>query len=98
MTTMNVIKTAVLTEVLYIPQDAIFSNDTISYVYRLHGRERMRQIIEKGEENENYVVIRQGHDENDRIMLTQPADGHSWPLAGQAIFEELKQKKQQEQE
>ncbi len=96
MTTMNVIKTAVLTEVLYIPQDAIFSNDTISYVYRLHGRERMRQIIEKGEENENYVVIRQGLDENDRIMLTQPADGHSWPLAGQAIFEELKQKKQQE--
>lgn len=98
MTTMNVIKTATLTDVLYIPQDAIFSNDTISYVFRLSGRDKMRQIIEKGEENENYVVIRQGLDENDRVLLTMPADHNTWPLTGLEIFEQIKQKKLEELE
>lgn len=98
MTTMNVIKTATLTDVLYIPQDAIFSNDSISYVYRLKGGDKMRQIIEKGEENENFVVIRQGLDENDRVLLTLPADNNSWPLTGLDIFEQIKQKKLEELE
>ncbi len=98
MTTMNVIKTATLTDVLYIPQDAIFSNDTISYVFRLSGRDKMRQIIEKGEENENFVVIRQGLDENDRVLLTMPADNNTWPLTGLEIFEQIKQKKLEELE
>lgn len=98
MTTMNVIKTAILTDVLYIPQDAIFSNDSISYVYRLKGGDKMRQIIEKGEENENFVVIRQGLDENDRILLTMPADNNTWPLNGLEIFEQIKQKKLEELE
>lgn len=98
MTTMNVIKTAILTDVLYIPQDAIFSNDSISYVYRLKGGDKMRQIIEKGEENENFVVIRQGLDENDRVLLTMPADINSWPLTGLDILEQIKQKKLEELE
>ncbi len=96
MTTMNIIKTATLNNVLYIPQDAIFSNDSVSYVYRISGREKSRQIIEKGEENENYVVILQGLSENDRVLLTVPADNNSWELSGDDIYKQLKEKKQQE--
>ncbi len=98
MTTMNVIKTATLTEVLYIPQDAIFSNDSTSYVYRIHKREKSRQIIEKGEENENFVVVRQGVEEGDKVMLTIPADYNSWPMAGDDIYRQIKEKKEQELE
>lgn len=98
MTTMNVIKTATLHDVLFIPLDAIFSNDSLSYVYRIHGREKMMQIIEKGEENENYVIIEQGLEEGDRVMLSLPDDSNSWPLAGQDIYQQLLQKKEEELE
>lgn len=98
MTTMNVIRTAILDQVLHIPQDAIFTNDSISYVYRLSGRDKMRQIVEKGEENENFVVIRQGLNEGDRVLLTIPADNNSWPLVGVEIYEQIKQKKLDELE
>ncbi len=98
MTTMNVIKTATLTDVLYIPQDAIFSNDSTSYVYRIHKREKSRQIIEKGEENENYVVVKQGLEMGDRVLLTTPGDYNSWPLVGEEIYRHIEELKQHELE
>jgi multidrug efflux pump subunit AcrA (membrane-fusion protein) len=98
MTTMNVIKTATLKDVLYVPQDAIFSNDSANFVYRIGKNERTRQIIEKGDENENYVVILQGLEQGDRVLLTVPSDFNSWPIRGEEIYRHISELKEKELE
>jgi HlyD family secretion protein len=91
MTTSNVITTDSLTDVVYIPQEAVFSNDSLKFVY-LNDRQWVKQIVDLGSENSNYVVVAQGLEEGQEISLTPPSNSDELKFQGMEIYEELKER------
>lgn len=78
MTTKNKIITDVLQDVVYIPLEALFVYDTISYVYR--SGKQVRQQVRTGLNNENEIVILEGLQQNDEIYLLPPERSDKWEL------------------
>ena len=89
MTTSNVINTANLQDVMYAPMEAVFSNDSLSYVF-VDGRNVKKQIVSLGAANENFVVLKKGVSEGDVLMMNQPNDSDEMPYEGIEIYDELK--------
>lgn len=95
MTTSNRIITNVLQEVLYLPLEAVRSNDTLSYVFT-PGKER--QIVVLGESNENSIIIEHGLKKGDVVYLSTPDDPDSYKFSGLELMEVIRQKEAEEQE
>lgn len=77
MTTKNTIITAIIDSVLFLPIEAIHSDDTLTYVYT--GKGHKQQVI-TGESNENEIIIRAGLDESDEVHLLAPDNPESFRL------------------
>jgi HlyD family secretion protein len=94
MTTSNIIQTDYADTAVYVPIESVFKNDSLSYVFRVErqGRKIVRQIVEPGIENENYVVIKQGVKEGENLCLVEPKNGESFPYAGMEIYKKIKNK------
>lgn len=90
MTTSNIINTANLDSALYIPLEAVFSNDSLSYVFVDTGREIKKQIVSLGTSNENFVVLTEGVEENERLLMNQPTKAEDLPFEGLDIYERQK--------
>jgi len=95
MTTSNTIQTNSFTDTLFIPIESVFNNDSMSFVYLADGKET-KQIIETGEENENFVVVRQGLKEGQQVYLTEPENAESFKMAGMEIYADILRKKEEE--
>lgn len=95
MTTSNTIQTNDVAEVLYLPIESLFSNDSLSYVY-LAGDKKIRQIVEPGDKNENYVVIKQGLSEGQEVLLNVPANADDFDLNGMEIYAGILKKREEE--
>jgi len=80
MTTKNTILTSIVDSVLSIPIDAIFNTDSVSFVYKKHGRSAIRQQVIVGLSNDNEIIIRAGLDENDEVLLVPPDDADKLDL------------------
>ena len=91
MTTSNIISSTTLDDVLYIPLEAVFHNDSLSYVIRKKSPAK-RQIIETGAENGNYVVVKNGLSEDEEILMHEPyiEDEEDIKFVGLDIYESLK--------
>ncbi len=77
MTTKNTIITDELDDVLFVPIEAVNALDTINYVFQqLHNR-IVRQQVVTGKRNENQIVINEGLDEGDVVLLTMPSEPES---------------------
>mgnify|MGYP001816389298 CR=1 FL=1 len=74
MTTSNKILTKQQEDVLMIPLEAIFSNDSISYTYVKSGYSIAKKQIELGFSNNEVVIINKGLEENDIVYLNKPKD------------------------
>jgi hypothetical protein len=72
MTTKNTIVTAVIDSVLFVPIEAVFSNDSVTYVYKKDGGSILRQQVVVGQSNENEIIILAGLSEDDEVYLVQP--------------------------
>ncbi len=94
MTTSNVIRTGTYSNEIFIPSDAIFSDDSLKYVF-VWDDSPVRQIVETGPENENFTVIRQGLHPKSRILLTPPVHGNDLPVRGMEIYHRLKKEKEE---
>ncbi|MDX8340971.1 HlyD family efflux transporter periplasmic adaptor subunit [Draconibacterium sp. IB214405] len=90
MTTSNTIQANYLEDATYVPIEAVFSNDSLSYVYLTDSQ--TKQIVETGEANENYFVIKQGLEEGQEIQLLEPMDANDYKLSGFEIYAEIKRK------
>ena len=88
MTTVNVITINLLDNVLYVPAEAVFKNDSISYVY-LSNKPNKRQVIEVGAENQNYIEIKQGLQEGETILMNEPSSESEMNYVGLDIYENL---------
>jgi HlyD family secretion protein len=75
MTTSNIIITNEKRNVLSIPIEAIFSKDSISYVYAKSGFSIIKKQVELGDNNNDEVIIVNGLTEKDIVYLNKP-DGY----------------------
>ncbi|WP_196890426.1 efflux RND transporter periplasmic adaptor subunit [Aureivirga marina] len=72
MTTSNGILTFEKDEVLSIPLEAIFTKDTVSFVYMKDGFSKKKQQVILGESNDNKVIVEKGLSEKDEVYLNEP--------------------------
>ncbi len=59
-------------DTLFVPLDAIFKDESGPYVFLKNGSEFKKQPIKTGPENDNFVVISEGLEENDKVSLVNP--------------------------
>ncbi|MDR1405709.1 MAG: HlyD family efflux transporter periplasmic adaptor subunit [Prevotellaceae bacterium] len=95
MTTSNKIITAAYSDVVYVPIEAIFGTDTMTYVYRTNG---VKQIVVPGEMNDNFRIIEQGLKESDEVYLSLPEGGNTFKLVGTEYIDILKQRVKEKKE
>ncbi len=97
MTTKNTILTAVIDSVLYIPLEALQSNDSISYVFTAGN---YRQQVATGESNENEIIVRAGLKPSDEVLLLAPdnPDSYKLILLDPSVTEQLKKEAEKKQE
>ena len=72
MTTKNKILTNVINNVVSIPIEAIFNNDSLPIVYKKDGGSVVKQQIVAGQSNENEIVILAGLGPEDQVLLVPP--------------------------
>jgi multidrug resistance efflux pump len=89
MTTSNQIVTAIYADTLFVPLEALFGDDTLSYVYRTNGT---RQVVVPGEMNENFRIIDAGLNADEEIYLSKPKNGDKYKLTGTEYIEILKER------
>jgi len=85
MTTSNAVLIEAFEEVNYIPLEALHANDSLSYVYTAKGR---KQVVVLGASNENQVVVKQGLEKGQKVLLNVPEDAEDWNYAGLELLEE----------
>jgi len=74
MTTGNAVETFAIKNVLYVPLEAVINEDGIPFVFKHAGSRVIKQEIETGAMNDDEVVVVHGVEENDRLLLSPPAD------------------------
>lgn len=77
MTTNNAILIDELKAVTFIPQEAVFVSDSVSYVIINTTLGLKRQKIKLGKTNDNYVVVLSGIKENEELLMVKPEDVES---------------------
>jgi HlyD family secretion protein len=90
MTTGNKVITKTISDVLYIPLEAVQAGpDSIPFVYMKNGT---RQIVVLGESNENNVVIEKGLESGAQLYLSTPEKSEDFKLVGQELVAVIKEK------
>jgi multidrug efflux pump subunit AcrA (membrane-fusion protein) len=87
MTTGNLIQTGVYNDKLYVPSEAVFETDSTKFVYLKNGR-IVKQLVDIGEENEDFVIINKGLKEGDVLVLNEPEKQEDIKIVGWDIYEE----------
>jgi multidrug efflux pump subunit AcrA (membrane-fusion protein) len=87
MTTGNLIQTGVYSNKLYVPSEAVFETDSTQFVY-LRKNGIVRQLVDTGEENEDYRIINKGVAEGDVVLLNEPEKPEDIETVGWEIFQE----------
>ncbi len=87
MTTKNIIITDVIENVLFIPLEAVYSEDTITFVYTGN----RRQQIVPGRANENEIIVLAGLAQGDKVKLAPPEkpEGYRMSLLAEDILKQF---------
>ncbi len=92
MTTSNQIITAVFEDVLYIPLEAVQFEDSIPIVYK---KNKTKSVVLLGESNENEVIVEQGLEAGDKILLSTPDKPEEYKLIGEELIPVFKERERQ---
>jgi HlyD family secretion protein len=87
MTTGNLIQTGIYSDKLYVPSEAIFETDSTRFVY-LKKKKIFKQLVDIGEENEDYTIINKGLKEADVLVLNEPEKKEDIETIGWEIYQE----------
>ena len=74
MTTGNAIETFRTDSAVYVPIEAISSDDSVPVVYKKSGDGVVKQEVVTGAMNDDEVIILRGVEEGDRVVLSPPAN------------------------
>jgi len=80
MTTKNTILTSIVDNVLFIPIEAIFNTDSVTFVYLKDGGSIVRQQVIVGQSNDNEIIVRAGVKEDDELLLVPPENAEKLAL------------------
>jgi hypothetical protein len=94
MTTGNLIQTGVFSDKLFVPSEAVFETDSTTFVY-LKKNKIVKQLVDTGEENEDYRIINKGIAEGDVLLLHEPEKTDDIEIAGWEIYEEQQSRKKE---
>ena len=89
MTTSNSIVTKIVKDALHIPLEAVYSNDSMTYVYR---KNRTRQVVVLDEENENEIIVEAGLEQGDKVLLSVPEGAKQMRFVGLELVEVIREK------
>jgi len=92
MTTSNQMVTAVYEDVLFIPLEAVQFVDSIPIVYK---KNKERQVVILGESNENEVIVEQGLEAGDKLLLSIPDRPDDYKLSGEELIPVFKERERQ---
>jgi HlyD family secretion protein len=94
MTTKNKILTNTVQNVLFIPIEAIFNNDSVTFVYKKDGGSAAKQQVIVGQSNENEIIIKAGLQAEDVVLLVPPekADKLNIEMLPKDIIAKFKEK------
>lgn len=79
MTTKNTILTAIIDSVLFIPLEAIFNNDSMTFVYSRNGSLAKQQVV-LGLSNYNEIIVKEGLTIEDEVLLLAPENDENLDL------------------
>ncbi|HMA39952.1 MAG TPA: efflux RND transporter periplasmic adaptor subunit [Gemmatimonadales bacterium] len=74
MTTGNAIETYTTENALFVPIEAVNSEDGIAFVYRQSGGGAVKQEVVTGAMSDDEVIVLRGLKDGDRVLLTPPRD------------------------
>jgi HlyD family secretion protein len=89
MTTSNSIVTKIYDSVLYVPLEAVHSNDSMTYVYL---KNNTRQVVVLDESNENEIIVEAGLKAGDKVLLSVPEGAEEMKFTGLELVEVIRQK------
>ena len=89
MTTSNQIVINSMSDVAYVSLDAIFSQDSIPFVYTTH---LTKQIVVLGDANDTEVVVEQGLLPGDKVYISVPENSETWAKAGEELIPVIKER------
>ncbi len=89
MTTKNTIVTATIDNVMFVPIESVFSDDSTTFVFRKNGGSIDKQQIIVGQSNENEIIVKTGLKPDDELYLIQPENFEKMKLV-QLSPEEIK--------
>ncbi|MFW6227275.1 MAG: efflux RND transporter periplasmic adaptor subunit [Bacteroidota bacterium] len=95
MTTSNSIITKRFEDVVYLPLEAVHSNDSLTFVYR---KNNTKQLVLLGEANENNIIIEEGMEEGDEVLLSVPDNPDEYKFAGMELAGKIREKIKQKEE
>ncbi len=72
MTTKNTIVTHVEEDVLFVPIEAIHGSNDLTWVYLQSGNRLVKKQVNVGIRNENQIIIQDGLEQGDLVLLTIP--------------------------
>jgi hypothetical protein len=99
MTTSNAIVINTLKDVAYVSIDAIYTQDSIPYVYTTN---HTKQVVVLGDANENQIIVEQGLSVGDKVYVSTPENSALWKMVGEELIpvikeRELQRKKEKEE-
>jgi len=98
MTTSNIIKTGQYSNTLFIPADAVFENDSLQFVLFDNGTRVVKKIVDLGDKNENFIIVNQGLNEDEVLLLTLPDNFDNLPFEGMDLYYKIKEREAKEEE
>ncbi|MDR0714934.1 MAG: efflux RND transporter periplasmic adaptor subunit [Bacteroidales bacterium] len=92
MTTSNTIVINTLFNVKYLPLDAIYTQDSIPFVY---STQSVKKVVLLGESNDNQIVVDQGLETGEKVHLSVPENSATWKLTGEDLIPLIKERQLQ---
>ena len=77
MTSTNQIIQQRIPQQLIIPKSSLYADENRSYVYLKKGGKVWKQLVETGAENNEFIIVTNGLEEKDRILLGAPENSAS---------------------
>ena len=87
MTTSNAIVIKTMSNVTYVSINAVFSRDSIPFVYTVN---QTKQIVVLGETSENKVIVEQGLSPGDKVYVSIPENSATWQIVGEELISIIK--------
>ncbi len=95
MTTSNSIITQSFKDVLYLPLEAIHSNDSLTFVYT---RIKTRKLVLPGAANDDAIIIEKGLEKGNKVLLSVPEGAEDYNYAGLELVPEIRQRIKEKEE